>query len=72
MACFSRCRLVPPAEALPLCSLTARPVRLSPRSWKALLAAGGANVAAAFRGQETKRVMADPALKAGIGGSANA
>ena len=37
----------------------------------ALVAAGGANVAAAFRGQENKRVMADPELKSAVGGAGN-
>lgn len=40
-------------------------------TWAALAAAGGANVAAAFRGQENKRVMAEPGLKDAIGGAGN-
>lgn len=40
-------------------------------TWACLAAAGGANVAAAFRGQENKKAMAGD-MKAAIGGGANA
>ena len=36
-----------------------------------LIAAGSANVAAAFRGQENRRVMSEPGLKEAIGGAGN-
>eukprot|EP00965_Chrysotila_dentata_P032182 1073470-Pleurochrysis_carterae.AAC.3 len=40
-------------------------------TWMALAAAGGANVAAAFRGGENKRVMAEPGLKEAVAGAGN-
>jgi solute carrier family 35 protein E1 len=40
-------------------------------TWAALAAAGGANIAAAFRGQENKRTMAEEGLKEAVGGAGN-
>ena len=61
------CCLVPIIGGIVLASVTELDF-----TYKALIAASSANVAAAFRGQETKRVMADPSLKTAVGGPGNA